>query len=713
MVDADGQQGMENYTALELPSTLTVKTGRGEHHYFCLSAGEDAGNSASALTKGVDVRGTGGYVVYPPSVHASGAQYEFLPWQGAITEAPAKLLAVSSDPEQPIQVAMPLVKRLDATDRDRIYAWQALEEECRDVECAAPGTRNDILNRAAFAIGTLVGAGWLEHDRACEALWAACTDYRSSDGDAEAWKTIYSGLNAGVASPRGPLAPYTANGPVLVTAVTTAVPVDAPWTDPEPLGSKLSPVDKLTLEMLPISLRDMVQDVSERMQVPLDFPGVVAVQALAGVVGRRAFIQPKKHDTSFRVVPNLWGGIVAPPSSMKSPTIKAITGALQDLGNEWLQEYTAAKESFDMQAGLDELAQDAWKSAAKKDMRNGNSPAPPPMPVTAAPKQKRLITSDATFEALHGMMAANPAGIFLLKDELTGWFAGLERQGREQERGFALESWNGDGFYTVDRVGRGSIHVPYTCLSIFGSIQPSRLRAYLADALRGGPSNDGLMQRFQLLIWPDMPEGEWAQVDRIPNKEASEKVGAIFRRLACMCAEEPLGFYFNSQAQALYTDWITGLENRLRSRCTGEVMEAHLGKYRSLMPSLALLFALADGETQCVTLHHAKLAAQWCDYLETHARRVYSAQASPERSAAITLGQHIAAGELGRRFSLRDVYRKCWHGLGSKEEAVPAIKQLEELGWLRLATGNASKPGRPASETFIVNPTLGAHHGKS
>ncbi len=486
-----------------------------------------------------------------------------------------------------------------------------------------------------------------------------------------------------------------------------------PWPEPEPLGRTLPRVDKLTPDMLPISLRPMVEDIAARMQVPLDFPAVVAVQTLAGVVGRRAFIQPKRHDTTFRVIPNLWGGIVASPSSMKSPTIKAVTGAVQELESEWMQEHTAAKEAFDLQSGLDEMAKDAWKAGVKRAMRDGDAPPSAPATAGAAPLQKRLITSDATFEALHAMMAANPAGIFLLKDELTGWFAGLERQGREQERGFALEAWNGDGSYTVDRVGRGSIHVPHTCLSIFGGIQPSRLRAYLADALRGGPSNDGLMQRFQLLVWPDAPEGEWVQVDRAPDREALEKAGVIYRRLALMGSDVPLGFRFDAQAQELYTEWITVLENRLCKPGLGEVMQAHLGKYRSLMPSLGLLFALADGERERVTLHHAKLAAQWCEYLESHARRVYSAQASPERAAVITLGQHIAAGDLGKRFTLRDLYRKHWHGLASKDEALPALRELEEMGWIRRIAGDAGRQGRVASETVIVNPELEAHHGRS
>ena len=660
-------------------------------------------------------------MVQPGSIHPdTGSLYVFD--ESGSTEpaqAPAQLLAVLTQPERKPQPASLTATPPMVGQRERAYGQKVLRDECAKFAAIVPsqGLRNAGLNLLALRVAECVAAGWLDDDVAWDAIRETAADYLLHDASAEG--TLRSGWEYGMANPRMPLGERDDFGVTIglpeypAEAPRATVSESDPWPDPEPLGSTLPRVDKLTPDMLPISLRAMVEDIAARMQVPLDFPAVVAVQTLAGVVGRRAFIQPKRHDTSFRVTPNLWGGIVAPPSSMKSPVIKAVTGAVLDLEGEWLQEHTAAKEAFDLQSGLDELTKDAWKAGVKRAMRDGEVPPPVPATIGAAPVQKRLITSDATFEALHTMMSANPAGIFLLKDELTGWFAGLERQGREQERGFALEAWNGDGSYTVDRVGRGSIHVPHTCLSIFGGIQPSRLRAYLSDALSGGPSNDGLMQRFQLLIWPDMPEGDWVQVDRAPNAAALNKAGAIYRRLALMGSDTPLGFRFDAQAQELYTEWITVLENRLRKPGLGEVMQAHLGKYRSLMPSLGLLFALADGESERVTLHHAKLAAQWCEYLETHARRVYSSQASPERASVIALGQHIAAGDLGRQFTLRDLYRKCWHGLASKEDVLPALRELEEISWVRRIVGDADKPGRPVSETVFVNSKLGAYHGRS
>ena len=51
---------------------------------------------------------------------------------------------------------------------------------------------------------------------------------------------------------------------------------------------------------------------------------------------------------------------------------------------------------------------------------------------------------DATTEKLHEILNENPAGVFVVRDELTGWLGELDKPGREGERAFYLQAWNGD-----------------------------------------------------------------------------------------------------------------------------------------------------------------------------------------------------------------------------------------------------------------------------
>ena len=170
------------------------------------------------------------------------------------------------------------------------------------------------------------------------------------------------------------------------------------------------------------------------------------------------------------------------------------------------------------------------------------------------PRHKRkLVLTDATFEKLHEILGENPGGVLVVRDELTGWLAQLDKQGREGERGFFLQAWNGDGGFTIDRIGRGSIHVPAVCVSLLGNIQPGRLRGYLSEVLEGGPTDDGLFQRFQLLVWPDPPRN-WRLVDRLPNRTAAVAAENVYARLAnlsvihlfkCVLISMPSNFSMN------------------------------------------------------------------------------------------------------------------------------------------------------------------------
>jgi Protein of unknown function (DUF3987) len=485
-------------------------------------------------------------------------------------------------------------------------------------------------------------------------------------------------------------------------------PLDG-WQEPEPLADELPDVAPFDLELMPESLRPMVKDAAERMQVPLDFPAMAAIATLAGVTNRRALIQPKRNDSTWIVVPNLWGGIIAPPGMLKSPVISCMTQPARAIEVEWRKADDGAEQSYQEALELREEEIKAWRAkfqAAAK--RNHERPAKPASTIER-PLLRRLITSDATFESLHQVLSQNPAGLFVLRDELTGWLAGLERQGREQERSFYLECWNGDSAHTVDRIGRGSVHVPHACISLFGGIQPARLRPYMADTLRDGPSNDGLMQRFQLMVWPDIPPG-WHYIDRKPDMNAMERAAEVYHRMSALDAENPPRLQFDSPAQTLFEQWLTDLEQRLRSDEIAPAMQAHLAKYRSLMPSLALLFALADGQVESVPVSQARLACDCCEYLETHANRVYASQVRPEHHAAIALSRRLAKGWKRAEgvFTVRDVYRNQWAALDSPDAARGALQVLEEYGWVqREPLGDSQTPGRP-SETYFRNPRIEA-----
>jgi hypothetical protein len=162
---------------------------------------------------------------------------------------------------------------------------------------------------------------------------------------------------------------------------------------------------------------------------------------------------------------------------------------------------------------------------------------------------------------------------------------------------------------------------------------------------------------------------------------------------------------FSSEGQEVFNNWLTDLETvRLRKE-DDPLLTEHLGKYRSLMPSLALIFHLlgvADGTaTGPVSGQAAALAVTWCDYLEQHARRIYGTVMSPELEAASILAGRI--GKLPNPFTAKDVYSRHWRGFPDTATVEMACRVLEDENWLRKEPG-FSTGGRPTAARYWINP---------
>ena len=102
-VDVDGLDAEIELRKLEadhgkLPATVEVITARGRHLYF-KTPDVPVRNSAGKIAAGIDVRGDGGYVLAPPSVHPSGKAYAWsVDSAAAFADAPAWLLARIAEP---------------------------------------------------------------------------------------------------------------------------------------------------------------------------------------------------------------------------------------------------------------------------------------------------------------------------------------------------------------------------------------------------------------------------------------------------------------------------------------------------------------------------------------------------------------------------------------------------------------------------------------
>lgn len=661
VIDCDvknGQDGKNSFHSLRVPRTRSSRTPSGGWHAIFRHPGIEIRNRVGMLP-GIDVRGDGGYIVVPPST-VNGTQYTWVV-DGDIADMPSHLLELLQSKPAP---------KLNGSSGLQIHA----------------GGRNDHLSRQA---GALRGQG-AELD-VIEAALLAENEKRCEP----------------------PLPKAEIRQIAKSISRYEAPPGVSNWPEPTPLPDDLPPVHVFNPALLPETCQPWVEDVAERMQCPADYPSVAVMVVLSSLIGRGIGIRPKAEDT-WTVVPNLWGAVIGRPGIMKSPALNEVLKFVKsrevEAGREFAEDERAHQNTVSEYKARRRHAEREYE----KRLRNFpdavfdcNLIEPEP------PSRTRYVVNDSTVEKLGVLLNENPNGLLLFRDELVGFLRGMDRQGREGDRAFYLEAWNGDSSFTYDRIGRGTVEIEAACISILGGIQPGPLLQYFRSLSAIGAADDGFLQRFQLMVWPDVSK-HWTNVDRPPNKTAFETINRLIHNLTTDRTDNGSSVSsvgtsvrrmekFDTAALERFESWRAELERRIRAGQDHPAMESHLAKYRSLVPSLALIIHVAEGREGAVDETAVERAIGWSRYLETHARRVYHPIVSGAMDSARLLASKLLSGTVKRSFAARDIYRNCWSGLSDAQSVEQATAILEDFDWI--IARRTPTAGRTRI-TFEVNPRI-------
>ena len=500
------------------------------------------------------------------------------------------------------------------------------------------------------------------------------------------------------------------------------------WLAPKPIPNDLARVEAFALELLPDRLAPWIDDIATRLQCPPDYPAITAMTALGAILGRKIAIKPQMK-TDWIEIPNIWGAFIGPPGMLKSPAMNEALRPIHRLEAEAVRNNEIAQQAYS--AGLDAfrlrkqvaaaLAKEELKKTIKGDTHSrsidlelGERPQ--------APTPVRYRTNDTSYEALAELIANNPTGLLVERDELVSLLRHLDRNDQAVARGFFLTGWSGTQPYTLDRISRGTRHIEAVCISVLGNSQPARIAEYVKRANSNANGGDGLLQRFGLMAWPDTCP-EWKDMDRYPHSRAREDAWDIFERLNKLDRRAAIAlgarrgpadsvpfFRLSAAAHDAFLSWRSDLERRLRTGKMAPALEAHLAKYRKLVPALALINHLVDNGQNEISQKAMCKALAFSKYLETHARRLYGATSEPERAAAQAILAKIHEGELDNGFTAREVHQHDWSCLTDRDQVQAGLNLLVELHHLAASSAAASERGGRPTTTYTVNPR-GWHNG--
>ncbi|WP_375693751.1 YfjI family protein [Bartonella sp. AP88HLJMH] len=483
------------------------------------------------------------------------------------------------------------------------------------------------------------------------------------------------------------------------------------WGELKPLEYTLLPVESFHAAQMPLTLSRYVYDVADRQQAPLDFVAVAALCGLAALIGNGVRIAPKQHD-DWKIVPNLWGALIGQPSTMKTPTMQAALTPITCLQKKWYKDWLKQKERQEIEEILETLDKSEKKKQAHKAIKKGDLETARALLSETLSKDNahdddvsRFIVNDTSVEKLGELLKENPRGLLMVRDELSGFLTDMERKEYQTDRSFYLEAFNGDGQFTYDRIGRGTIFIPHVTLSMIGGIQPSRIIP-LIQAIHRGINDDGLLQRFQMIVWPD-DNKEWQVIDRPPNQEGWQKYEGVFRsfrdkRLGS--PEQPLIMRFSAEAQVKFYEWLEHLHKEAKGGSYSESLQSHLLKMPKTIVSLALIFELIEGGRFEINKGALQTALRWEKYLFSHVKRLYAAADSLATEGAKLIVERC--DHLPDVFTLRDIHQRSWTHLKDNQTVKQALELLCRCNYIREFPIEGNELGRRPDRRYEWHPLV-------
>ena len=250
------------------------------------------------------------------------------------------------------------------------------------------------------------------------------------------------------------------------------------------------------VEVMPEPVRRFIETGALSIGCDPSYLALPLITAIGAAIGNSRRLRVK---AGWDVPAILWTAMIGESGSAKTPAYNAALRAIQVRQSRAFEQDSQAWMQYENELQKWEKKQAAWK----KDKHTTDDP--PTKPVK--PSTERYLVSDTTVEALAPILQANPRGLLLARDELSGWFGSFDRYAGKSKGGSDSANWlsmYNAGSVTIDRKSNGgqAIQIRNAAVSITGGIQPAILQRLIV----GEHTESGLAARFLLSHPPRKPK---------------------------------------------------------------------------------------------------------------------------------------------------------------------------------------------------------------
>jgi hypothetical protein len=580
--------------------------------------------------------------VVPPSLHASGIRYAWLPGLSPDDCSPAAFPPVLVELMQSQSLSN---RNGHATDKELSFTMGA---DCDDLATAPGVAEGDRHKQLCRLVGShLARFGPTPELWQLAYVWAErCHPPLPSD---EVTKTVNRLAERETAK--------RFNG---TTTAWTAQQAASPVIRPKVPGYRPFPTDVL-LE----PLRGLVLAGSKAIGCDPSFIALPALAATAAMLGNSRRIRLKGNWTEPAI---LWTAIVGYSGDKKTPAKMLALNPVYELQREAFAEATDQAAKYEEAKARYELELTRWK-------RNpiGDPPTKPAPPIA-----RRVVVSDTTVEALAPILRDNVHGVLLARDELDGWFGSFDRYA--SGRGSDIPNWlsiHNALPITVDRKSGGTIFVDRAAVSICGGIQPRILRKSMRGVLR----DSGMLARFVYAMPPRTKTG-WTDATVEPSvmahyASALDSLRELGRDAWQGEAFEPVELPLSREGLQLFKDHCNRLADE-RAVANDDVASV-LSKLEAAAARLALIFQCLANPREPVSGENMRRGVDLADWFGHEAQRIFGiADETPVDEGLRRLAEWIAGR--GGRITAREL-QQGRRDVTSAAEAEQRLMQLASSGY--------------------------------